>query len=106
MTPGNLTQTKTSVAGKSRSESKLILVEGIPGSGKTTMARFVSDRLEQYGMPSNSFLRAIGNFFYRTKSSLLHPLCYIKSSSSGIDCWACLDVAPKRNINQIDVELK
>ena len=29
--------------------SKLILVEGIPGSGKTTTARFVCDWLEQHG---------------------------------------------------------
>jgi hypothetical protein len=36
--------------------SRLILVEGIPGSGKTSTARFVRDWLEQHGQRTSLFL--------------------------------------------------
>ena len=51
----------TSATGKSRSESRLILIEGIPGSGKTTTARFVSDWLEQHGYHPALFLEGDWN---------------------------------------------
>lgn len=37
-------------------KTKLVLVEGIPGSGKTTTARFISDWLEEQGYAPKLFL--------------------------------------------------
>lgn len=37
-------------------DTKLILVEGLPGSGKTTMARFIAGWLEQQGVQTDLFL--------------------------------------------------
>jgi hypothetical protein len=54
-------------------EPKLILVEGIPGSGKTTAARFVSDWLEKHGKQPALFLEGDWN----------HPADY--------ESVACLD---------------
>lgn len=53
--------------------SKLILIEGIPGSGKTSTARFVCDRLEQQGQQPALFLEGDWN----------HPADY--------ESVACLD---------------
>ncbi len=51
----------TSATDKSRSESQLILIEGVPGSGKTTTARFVNDWLEQQGYHPTLFLEGDWN---------------------------------------------
>ncbi len=53
--------------------SKLILIEGIPGSGKTSTARFVCERLEQQGRQPALFLEGDWN----------HPADY--------ESVACLD---------------
>ena len=61
MTPENPAQAKTSVTGNMQSQSQLILIEGIPGSGKTTTARFVNDWLAQHGYAPKLFLEGDWN---------------------------------------------
>jgi hypothetical protein len=60
--------------------SKLILIEGIPGSGKTNTARFVCDWLEQHGQLPRLFL----------EGDVDHPADY--------ESVACLDETEYREI--------
>ncbi len=61
-------------------ETKLILVEGLPGSGKTTTARFVADWLKQRGVETAVFL----------EGNLDHP--------ADVESVACLDEQEYANL--------
>ena len=61
-------------------ETKLILVEGLPGSGKTTTARFVADWLKQRGVETAVFL----------EGNLDHP--------ADVESVSCLDEQEYANL--------
>lgn len=59
---------------------KLILVEGIPGSGKTTAARFIQQRLNEQGIQTALFL----------EGDLDHPADYESTACLGADAYQAL----------------
>lgn len=66
-------------------DSKLILIEGLPGSGKSTTARLVHEILMQKGIESELFC----------EGDLDHPADYESVAflrmTSGIVCWKNTD---------------